>query len=124
MTGVVVVVDLGYENCGQIKTDVESFGVPAVICNHDAEQEELNSIAEQFGEIKGFIHCGGACKNVRGFRPEASQAIYENKIPTYSVDHAGPKGVDLYSWPSDDAERREKIQTFLTKGCKLLPSEE
>ncbi|MGC2873425.1 hypothetical protein ACDL92_09075 [Ihubacter sp. mB4P-1] len=113
--GVIVIVDLGHENCQMIKEDVESMGVKAVICNHDADQAQL----EALGEIKGFILNGGPCKKVNGFRVDASEAIYDNKIPTYSVDHAGLKGVDLYAWPVDIVERREKIRGFLTRSCNL-----
>ncbi len=119
MSEVIVIVDLGYGDCPQIQKDVESFGVAARICQHDAEKAELDAIAMEFGEIKGFVLCGGPCKNVRGFRPEASAAIYENEIPTYSVDHAGPKGVDLYSWPKEEEKRLEAIGDFLAKRCKL-----
>ena len=114
-TGVIVIVDLGHENCQMIKEDVESFGVPAVICSHEASQEELDSL----GEIKGFILNGGPHKTINGFRVDASEAIYENEIPTYSVDHASWKGVDLFTWPKDEVERKERIGKFLSETCKL-----
>lgn len=113
--GVIVIVDLGYDNCPMIKKDVESFGAKAVICEHDAEKDYLDSL----GEIKGFILCGGSCKNVNGFRPEASEAIYDNEIPTFSVDHASWKGVDLFTWPKDDDERKYYIENFLKKKCNM-----
>lgn len=112
---VIVIVDLGHENCQMIKEDVESFGVPAVICSHDVDQAYL----EGLGEIKGFILNGGPHKMINGFRLEASEAIYENEIPTYSVDHASWKGVDLFTWPKDEAERKERIGRFLSETCKL-----
>ncbi|MGN0658231.1 MAG: hypothetical protein ACI4LA_01360 [Emergencia sp.] len=113
--GVIVIVDLGHEDCEMIRRDVESLGVSAVICPHDADQAQLDA----FGEIRGFILNGGPNRKVNGFRVDASQVILDSKIPTYSVDHASMKGVDLYSWPEDEAERREKIRRFLQKDCGL-----
>ena len=92
-TGVIVIVDLGHENC----------------------QKDLDSL----GEIKGFILNGGPHKSINGFRVDASEAIYENEIPTYSVDHASWKGVDLFTWPKDEVERKERIGKFLSETCKL-----
>lgn len=115
LNGVIVIVDLGHEDCAMIKRDVESFGAEAVICSHDVDQEYLNGL----GEIKGFILNGGSCKNVNGFRPEASEVIYESEIPTFSVDHASWKGVDLFTWPKDETERREKIGKFLKEKCEI-----
>ena len=84
------------------------------IC-HEASQEDLDSL----GEIKGFILNGGPHKSINGFRVDASEAIYENEIPTYSVDHASWKGVDLFTWPKDEVERKERIGKFLSETCKL-----
>ena len=66
-TGVIVIVDLGHENCQMIKEDVESFGLSAVICSHDVDQVYLDSL----GDIKGFIpvsytHLSTGCQQ----RPE------------------------------------------------------
>ena len=114
-TGVIVIVDLGHENCQMIKEDVESFGLSAVVCSHDVDQVYLDSL----GDIKGFILNGGPHKTINGFRVDASEAIYENEIPTYSVDHASWKGVDLFTWPKDENERKERIGKFLSETCKL-----
>ena len=114
--GIVVIVDLGHENCQLIKEDAESFGVKAVICPHDADEAYL----EGLGDIKGFILNGGPHKKqANGFRVDASEAIYENEIPTFSVDHASWKGVDLFTWPKEESERREKIEKFLSEGCGI-----
>ena len=48
--GIIVIVDLGHENCQMIREDVESFGVKAVVCPNDAGREEL----EQFLTEAGF----------------------------------------------------------------------
>lgn len=118
--GIIVIVDLGHEDCQMIREDVESFGVEAVVCSNDAGREEL----ERLGEIRGFILNGGPHKKQpNGFRVEASEAIYENEIPTFSVDHASWKGVDLFTWPKDAEERREKIGKFLSESCGFVLSE-
>ena len=114
--GIIVIVDLGHENCQLIKEDVESFGVQAVICPHDADEAYLAAL----GDIRGFILNGGPHKTQpNGFRVDASEAIYENEIPTFSLDHASWKGVDLFTWPADEAERRERIGRFLAESCGL-----
>lgn len=113
--GVIVIVDLGHDNCQMIKEDVESFGIKAEIINHIVEKAELDAL----GEITGFILNGGTCKNVRGFRPECSEIIYEMELPIFSVDHAGSTGVDRYKWAEDEAVRREDIAYFLRERCKL-----
>lgn len=113
--GLIVIVDLGHENSEMIKKDVEDLGVKAVICQHDVSHEEL----EGLGEISGFILNGGPCKCVRGFRVDASEEIYESNLPTFSVDHASFAGVDLFTWPKDETERREKIKKFIDEKCKI-----
>ena len=116
---VVVIVDLGHEDCGLIKDDVESLGAKAAVCEHDITEEGLEELVAEFGEIKGFILNGGPHKNVNGFRPEASEAIYEMNLPMYSVDHASYTGIDMFSWPADEAVRRQKIREFLADNCGM-----
>lgn len=113
--GIIVIVDLGHVNCQMIKEDVEALGANAVICQHDITKEDL----ESFGDIKGFILDGGPAKSINGFRVDASEVIYESELPMYSVDHACWTGVDLFTWPEDEEERRGRIKKFLLEGCKL-----
>lgn len=112
---VVVIVDLGHEDSRIIKQDVESLGVEAVICNHDVSAEELKNL----GEIKGFILNGGPHKKINGFRVDASEAVYDCKIPMFSVDHASMAGVDLFQWPEDIQSRRSYIGEFLKESCGI-----
>ncbi|MGF6376316.1 GMP synthase-like glutamine amidotransferase [Clostridiales Family XIII bacterium PM5-7] len=114
--GIIVIVDLGHDDCQMIKEDVQSLGVEAVVCQHDVTKEELDKL----GDIKGFILDGGPAKSINGFRVDASEAIYQRELPMYSVDHACWAGVDLFTWPKDQAERRERIQKFLQERCKIL----
>ena len=69
--GVIVVVDLGHEDSELIRREVESFGVKAVVCEHDVDKEYLDKL----GTIIGFILNGGPHKKIRGFRVEASEDI-------------------------------------------------
>lgn len=109
----VVIVDLGHENCEMIKSDVESLGVRARVCSHDVTEEELDKIAEEFGEIRGFILNGGPHKTAGGFRVEPSEAVYDTGLPTFAVDYASLNGIDLFTWPKDEYERRRRIGEFL-----------
>ncbi|MEF9921610.1 MAG: hypothetical protein RR313_08615 [Anaerovoracaceae bacterium] len=113
--GTIVIVDLGHENCQLIKSDVEQLGASAVICDHDVSRSYLDEI----GPIAGLILNGGPNKNINGFRPEASDAVYESELPIYAVDHASMAGVDLFVWPEDTAERQNKIRAFLVETCGL-----
>lgn len=109
----VVIVDLGHENSEMIKADVESLGVKAEICSHEVTEEELKKIAEKSGEIRGFILNGGPHKTIGGFRVEPSEAVYDTGLPTFAVDYASLNGIDLFTWPEDEGERRRRIMEFL-----------
>ena len=111
----IVIVDLGHENSQMIKEDLESLGVEAVIVEHDINAAQLDELQE----IKGFILNGGPHKTVGGFRVDASEDIYNKKLPMYSVDHAGLAGVDLYSWPDEQEERLRHIKYFLESKCNI-----
>ena len=80
---VIVIVDLGHDDCELIRKDVESLGVRAEVCEYEADADYLNSL----GEIKGIIFDGGSGKMVNGFRAEPSESFYDLKVPVYSVDH-------------------------------------
>jgi len=112
---VIVIVDLGHDDCELIRKDVESLGVRAEVCEYEADADYLNSL----GEIKGIIFDGGSGKMVNGFRAEPSESFYDLKVPVYSVDHASREGVDLYKWPENEDDRRWHIRNFMTTQCGM-----
>lgn len=111
--GRILIVDLGYEDCTIIQEDLASIGIEAVICPHDVKIDDINSIVD----IRGIILSGGPNKTEGGFRVEASEDIYDVQLPVYSVDHAGPAGVDLYSWPEKRQDRLREVEYFLCEKC-------
>lgn len=114
----IVVVDMGHENSEIIRQDVESLGVKAAVVSHEVTSEELEALSKEMGEIKGFILNGGPHKNINGFRVEPSEAVYETGLPTFAVDYASLNGIDLFTWPEDEDERRQIIKEFIAGVCR------